>query len=126
MKTALSCGEQFSRITLIILNLIFLVSVYTFYGCLPYIFTYFCPGYVAQSDTGTKGPGFGTRSGHILSFSPSADSRKAVVSYLRQYVHEVQVNCLGGISLPMNSVVRLTDRPDMILAVYHGRKTTTA
>ena len=33
--------------------------------------------------------------------------------------------CLGGLSLPRKSVVRLTDRPDMILDVYHGRKTTT-
>ena len=28
---------------------------------------------------------------------------------------------LGGLSLPRNSVVRLTDRPDMIIAVYRGR-----
>ena len=40
------------------------------------------------------------------------------------YVHEVLVNRLGGLSLPRKSVVRLTDRPDMTLDVYHGRKTT--
>ena len=40
-------------------------------------------------------------------------------------MHEVLVNCLGGLSLPWKSVVRLTDRPDMTLDVYHGRKTTT-
>ena len=40
------------------------------------------------------------------------------------YVHEVLVNCLGGLSLPRKSVVRLTDRPDMTLDVYCGRKTT--
>ena len=34
-------------------------------------------------------------------------------------MHEVLVNCLGGLSLPRKSVVRLTDRP-----VYRGRKTT--
>ena len=56
--------------------------------------------------------------------SPSAFSRRAVVSYWRKYVHEVLVNCLGGLSLPRKSVVRLTDRPDMTLDVYGGRKTT--
>ena len=39
-------------------------------------------------------------------------------------MHEVLVNRLGGLSLPRISVVRLTDRPDMTLDVYHGRKTT--
>ena len=51
----------------------------------------------------------------------SAFSRRAVVSYWRKYVHEVLVNCLGGLSLPRKSVVRLTDRPDMTLDVYSGR-----
>ena len=55
--------------------------------------------------------------------SPSADSRGAVVSYWRKYVHEVLVNRLGDLSLPRKSVVRLIDRPDMTLDVYHGRKT---
>ena len=40
-------------------------------------------------------------------------------------MHEVLVNRLGGLSLPRKSVVRLTDRPDMTLDVYSGRKTTT-
>ena len=39
-------------------------------------------------------------------------------------MHEVLVNCLGGLSLPRKSVVRLTDRPDMTLDAYRGRKTT--
>ena len=59
--------------------------------------------------------------------SPSAFSRRAVVSYWRKYVHEVLVNRLGGLSLPRKSVIRLTDRPDrpdMTLDVYRGRKTT--
>ena len=56
---------------------------------------------------------------------PSADSRKAVVSYWRKHVHEALVNRLGGQSLPRKSVVRLTDRPDMTIDVYRGRKTTT-
>ena len=34
------------------------------------------------------------------------------------------LNRLGGLSLPRKSVVRLTDRPDMTLDVYRGRKTT--
>ena len=38
--------------------------------------------------------------------------------------HEVLVNRLGGLSLPRKSVVRLTDRPDMTLDVYCGRKAT--
>ena len=39
-------------------------------------------------------------------------------------MHVVLVNHLGGLSLPRKSVVRLTDRPDMTLDVYRGRKTT--
>ena len=39
-------------------------------------------------------------------------------------MHEVLINRLGGLSLPRKSVVRLTDRPDMTLDVYRGRKTT--
>ena len=50
--------------------------------------------------------------------------KKGVVSYWRKYVHEVLVNRLGGLSLPRKSVVRLSDRPDMTLDVYRGRKTT--
>ena len=56
--------------------------------------------------------------------SAFAFSKRAVVSYWRKYVHEVLVNRLGGLSLPRKSVVRLTDRPDMTLDVYRGRKTT--
>ena len=39
-------------------------------------------------------------------------------------MHEVLVNRLGGLSLPRKNVVKLTDRPDMTLDVYRGRKTT--
>ena len=38
-------------------------------------------------------------------------------------MHKVLVKRLGGLSLPRKSVVRLTDRPDMTLDVYRGRKT---
>ena len=40
-------------------------------------------------------------------------------------MHEVQVNHLEGLSLPRKSVLRLTDRPDMAIAVYRGCKTIT-
>ena len=56
---------------------------------------------------------------------PSADSRGADVRYWQKNVHEVLVKGLGGQSLPRKSVVRLTDRPDVTLDVYRGRKTTT-
>ena len=72
----------------------------------------------------SPGPGFDTRSGNILSFLLPLFQRRAVVSYWRKYVHEVLVNRLGDLSLPRKSVVRLTDRPDMTLDVYRGRKTT--
>ena len=39
-------------------------------------------------------------------------------------MHEVLGNRLEGLSLPRKSVVRSTDRPDMTLDVYRGRKTT--
>ena len=38
-------------------------------------------------------------------------------------MHEVLVNRLGGLSLLGKSVVMLTDRPDMTIDVYRGRKT---
>ena len=63
----------------------------------------------------------GTPKGSHTFASPSADSR----GYWQKYKHEVLVNRLGGLSLPLKSVVRLTDRPDMTLDVYRGRKTTT-
>ena len=85
------------------------------------------PGRVAQSvghlthKSGVLGsiPGLAT-----YFVSPSAFSKRAVVSYWRKYVHEALVNRLEGLSLPRKSVVRLNHRPDMTLAVYHGRKTT--
>ena len=52
--------------------------------------------------------------------SPSADSRRAVVSFWQKYVHEALVNRLVGLSLLRKSVVRLTDRLDMTSAVYCG------
>ena len=85
------------------------------------------PGGVAQS------VGHLTRKSGVLGSIPGLATyfrfsfrffKKAVVSYWRKYVHKVLVNRLGGLSLPRKSVVRLTDRPDMTLDVYRGRKTT--
>ena len=39
-------------------------------------------------------------------------------------MHEVLDKRLGGLSLPRKGVVMLTDRPDMTLDGYRGRKTT--
>ena len=85
------------------------------------------PGRVAQSvgyltlKSGVLGsiPGLATYFRFSVRFL-----RRAVVSYWRKYVHKELVNRLGGLSLPRKSVVRLTDRPDMTLDVYRGRKTT--
>ena len=61
----------------------------------------------------------------LLSFvSPSGDAGSAVVSCWRMYMHLVLINHFGGLSLPRNSVVRLSDPPDMTIAVYHGHKAT--
>ena len=80
-----------------------------------------------QSDSRARGPGFDTQLIRPYIFvSSSADTRRAVVSNRRHYVHEILrlVNRLGGRSLPRKSVIRLTECPDMTLAVYRGRKTT--
>ena len=42
------------------------------------------------------------------------------MSYWRKYVQEVLVNRLGGLSMSRKSVVRFTDRPNIILDVYRG------
>ena len=55
--------------------------------------------------------------GHSL---PSTYSRREVVSYLQKNVHRVLVNRLVGRSLARKSVVRLTDRPAMTIAVDRG------
>ena len=47
---------------------------------------------------------------------PSSDSRRVVVSYKQNYVHEVSDNCLVKLAQE-KSVVRWIDRPDMTIAV---------
>ena len=86
------------------------------------------PGRVAQS------VGHLTRKSEVLGSTPGLATyfrfyfhwfKRRSFSYWRKYVHDVLVNRSGGLSLPRKSVVRLTDRPDMTLDVYCGRKTTT-
>ena len=72
-----------------------------------------------------RGPGFDTRSGHILSFLlPLFQEGQLSVTGESMCTKYSVVNRLGGLSLPRKSVVRLTDRSDMTLDVYRGRKTT--
>ena len=52
---------------------------------------------------------------------PSDDPRREVVRYLRKNGHWVLINRLGGLSLSRKSVVRLTDRPAMTIAIDRGR-----
>ena len=64
--------------------------------------------------------GFDTRSGHIHSFLLLLTQE----GQLAKVCARSTGNRLGGLSLPRKSVVMLTDRPDMTLDVYGGRKTT--
>ena len=86
------------------------------------------PGRVVQSEARltkrARGPRLDTRSSFLLSF-PLPLNQEGQITYWRKYVHLLLVNCLGSLSMPRNSVLRLTDRPDMTLAVYRGRKATT-
>ena len=61
----------------------------------------------------------------LWSFSSSTDSRRAVVSYWQKYGHLVLVDRLGGLSLPINGMVKLTDRLDMTIVVYCVCKAAT-
>ena len=82
------------------------------YDAIPtFIFNSFCLkllGRVVQSvgQLTRKSEVPGTIPGLATFVSPSSDSRGAVVSYWRKYVHEVLVNHLGGLSLPRKSVGR--------------------
>ena len=55
---------------------------------------------------------------------PSAHLRRVVVSYKRKYVHEVLVNRFVKLAQE-KSVVRLTGRPDMTIAVYWDLRNQT-
>ena len=64
-----------------------------------------------------------SRSGNILSFLLPL-FQEGQLSVTGESMCTKYCNRLGGLSLPRKSVVRLTDRPDMTLDVYRGRKTT--
>ena len=71
------------------------------------------PGRVAQSV------------GHLPRKSGVLGSISGLATYFRfsfRFFKKGMVNRLGGLSLPRKSVVRLTDRPDMTLAVYRGQQ----
>ena len=55
---------------------------------------------------------------------PSPDSRMVAVSYKRKYVHEILVNYLVKLAQE-KSVVRLTDHPNMTIAVDWDIKNQT-
>ena len=104
----------------------------SFFFYLLFLFYFIFSPFYAFSVAGPRSASVGhlTRKSEVLGsiptyccFSTSADSRGVVVSYWRNYVHEVLVNRLGGLSLPRKGEVRLTDRPDMALHVYRGGKT---
>ena len=67
-----------------------------------------------MSDSSASGPGFDTRSGHILSFLLPLIQEGQLSVTAEKYV-QVLVNRLGGLSLPRKSVDMLTDRPDMTI-----------
>ena len=108
---------------------IFVVVVFA-YIVLEHLVSFVClfsPGRVAQSvghltcKSGALGsiPGLATYFRFSFSFF-----KKGSCQLLAKVWHEVLVNRLGGLNLTRKSVVRLTDRPDMTLDVYRGRKTT--
>ena len=77
------------------------------------------PGRVAQS------VGHLTRKSGVLGSIPGlATYFRFSFRFFKKGICQLLANRLGGLSLPRKSVVRLTDRPDMTLDVYRGRKTT--
>ena len=67
----------------------------------------------SMSDSRTRSPGFDTWSGHILWFLLPLIQEGQLSVTGESMCTLVLVNCLGGLSLPRQSVVRLTDRPDI-------------
>ena len=106
----------------------FIFRVYSFVSWIGYnSYTAVClpvrvikPGRVAQS------VGHQTRKSGVLGLIPGlATYFRFSFRFFKKGSCQLLVNRLGGLSLPRKSVVRLTDRPDMTLDVYCGRKTTT-
>ena len=85
-----------------------------------------CCAVGSASDSRARGPFFNTWSGYIRLFLLLLiQEGQYCCQLLAKVLHEVLVNHLGHLSLPRKSVVRLIDCPDMAIAVYCGRKTTT-
>ena len=76
-----------------------------------------------MSDSRASGPD-SIPSQPLTIISPSANISRAVVSDWQKYIPLVLVNCLGGLGLPRNNVVRLTARSNMTIAVNCGLKAT--
>ena len=76
------------------------------------------------SDSRARGLRLDTQSGHILSrlLPLIQEGQLSAAGERRKYVHLLLVNRLRGLSLPRNSVVRVTDRTYMTIAVYRGPK----
>ena len=75
-------------------------------------------------DSLVRGPGFDTRSGNILSFLLPLFQEGQLSATGESMCTKYWLTAYGCLSLPRKSVVTLTDRPDMTLDVYRGRKTT--
>ena len=92
------------------------------HACLDVSFSftlYYEPGRVAQS------VGHLTQKSGVLSSIPGlATYFRFSFRFFKKGSCQLLVNRLGGLNLPRKSVVRLTDRLDMTLDVYCGRKTT--
>ena len=84
-------------------------------------FPIFCRSAVGSASySRARGPGFDTQSGHILSFLlPLIQEGRLSVTGKSLYT-EYLLN-RSGLSLPRKSVVGLTDRSGMTVAVYRGR-----
>ena len=76
-------------------------------------------------DSKVRGHGVDTRSGNILSFFlPLFQEGQLSVTGKSMCTKYWLTAIKGGLNLPMESVVRLTDRPDMTTDIYRGHKTT--
>ena len=75
----------------------------------------------SSSDSRARGPGFDTRSGHILPFLLPL-IQEGWLSVTGESMCTKVVNRLGGLSLPRKKkCAYVNDRPVMIIDVYRGR-----
>ena len=80
---------------------------------------------VLVNSLGSLRPDFTSKLVHVLAFG----TPKFYIAPYDKIKHELvnlSTNCdvKSGLSLPRKSVVRLTDRPDMTIDIYRGRRTT--